>query len=279
MRGATGDEPHRQFRQFYFNPRAPCGARPARRRAREGFRWISTHAPLAGRDCSSTPASRWRRDFNPRAPCGARLSPGLRYYGGRAGFQPTRPLRGATSSRTPSFTSRTFQPTRPLRGATAAPLGAVRPATISTHAPLAGRDCHAPQQRSTTFISTHAPLAGRDEIQTDVLRRTTYFNPRAPCGARRGGVQQSADHKSISTHAPLAGRDEAFNTGAKSIEQFQPTRPLRGATDRLMPVLLAMAAKFQPTRPLRGATGKRHHDMRSISDFNPRAPCGARPTG
>ena len=59
-----------------FNPRAPCGARPARHQARLFMGGISTHAPLAGRDIlqsSHTPN-------------------GLK-------FQPTRPLRGAT--RTP----------------------------------------------------------------------------------------------------------------------------------------------------------------------------------
>ena len=55
-----------------FNPRAPCGARL-------GYvvvgavTWISTHAPLAGRDPSGS----------------ARRRSGA--------FQPTRPLRGATS--------------------------------------------------------------------------------------------------------------------------------------------------------------------------------------
>ena len=58
---------------------------------------ISTHAPLAGRD-ARMPASRAeRRDFNPRAPCGARQ--GIRLINSmlEITFQPTRPLRGATS--------------------------------------------------------------------------------------------------------------------------------------------------------------------------------------
>ena len=36
-----------------FNPRAPCGARPARHQARLFMGGISTHAPLAGRDSKS----------------------------------------------------------------------------------------------------------------------------------------------------------------------------------------------------------------------------------
>ena len=103
---------------FYdFNPRAPCGARPVilplvefskifqpTRPLRGATQWavaaprpafISTHAPLAGRD-AGRPVS-WAAPFyfNPRAPCGARLSTsGKRNR--RPRFQPTRPLRGAT---------------------------------------------------------------------------------------------------------------------------------------------------------------------------------------
>ena len=77
-----------------FNPRAPCGARllwigsvirsssfqPTRplRGATAGWcngstsRSISTHAPLAGRDCFGAVVLRMLINFNPRAPCGAR---------------------------------------------------------------------------------------------------------------------------------------------------------------------------------------------------------------
>ena len=213
-----------------FNPRAPCGARQGMNPIVNSDNFISTHAPLAGRD---------------------------QLAGGRerdsAGFQPTRPLRGATVLPLP----------RPVGG------------EISTHAPLAGRDC-LPVSATTAgeldfnprapcgarrhrgrrpshqeHFNPRAPCGARPRpLRT--AAKTKYFNPRAPCGARRGGVQQSADHKSISTHAPLAGRDEAFNTGAKSIEQFQPTRPLRGAT--VFHIVLSAICLFQPTRPLRGAT-------------------------
>ena len=56
-----------------FNPRAPCGARPARHQARLFMGGISTHAPLAGRDENTKNL----------------MSNGCI-------FQPTRPLRGAT---------------------------------------------------------------------------------------------------------------------------------------------------------------------------------------
>ena len=147
-------------------------------------------------------------------------------------FQPTRPLRGATVTETILFFPMVgFQPTRPLRGATVlVPLCSV-----------------------CLFISTHAPLAGRDPVGVRVIRPPFYFNPRAPCGARRyrfcfcsaaflfqptrplrGATSLSSLllllGLNISTHAPLAGRDgrARWYTIPKSV--FQPTRPLRGAT-------------------------------------------------
>ena len=56
---------------------------------------------------------------------------------------------------------------------------------------------------------------------------------------------------------------------------FQPTRPLRGATE--IAHKLTDTIKFQPTRPLRGATRPASSGSACRSNFNPRAPCGARP--
>ena len=79
----------------HFNPRAPCGARPA---------------------TFSTMASR-QDDFNPRAPCGARLKQhaNIRF---RLSFQSTRPVWGATSASDAERPSCEFQSTRPVWGAT-----------------------------------------------------------------------------------------------------------------------------------------------------------------
>ena len=123
-----------------------------------------------------------------------------------------------------------FQPTRPLRGATLVRLSKPTTSLISTHAPLAGRDEAPNQVLNLVLISTHAPLAGRDDRGGLRCKLRSYFNPRAPCGAR----QADADD-------------------LQAMKQFQPTRPLRGATKFPLPLFLLSL------------------------DFNPRAPCGARP--
>ena len=56
-------------------------------------------------------------------------------------FQPTHPVRGATSTRLLIFfTSAPFQPTHPVRGATKSVSGVADAIAISTHAPREGCD-------------------------------------------------------------------------------------------------------------------------------------------
>ena len=94
MRGATRVQLLQQFPTVNFNPRAPCGARPAPERyspasgisihaphagrdvfppvVADGRDRISIHAPHAGRDLRSVREITFTEHFNPRAPCGAR---------------------------------------------------------------------------------------------------------------------------------------------------------------------------------------------------------------
>ena len=78
-------------------------------------------------------------------------------------------------------------------------------------------------------VSIHAPHAGRDTRRSRATPGRRSFNPRAPCGARL---------------------IETFDRA--SYQRFQSTRPMRGATIRI--VTLTDAAMFQSTRPMRGAT-------------------------
>ena len=78
-----------------------------------------------------------------------------------------------------------FQSTRPVRGATSAKR--LVPDYIS--------------------ISIHAPRAGRDRRQRLQNAFYSYFNPRAPCGARPAGFTGKSIETDISIHAPRAGRD------------------------------------------------------------------------
>ena len=161
LRGATSWDARRPARSCYFNPRAPCGARP---------------------DAARLLAVPWY--FNPRAPCGARLrrSVGLQWC---IQFQPTRPLRGATTTTSQAATWILFQPTRPLRGATLFIFGQLNNKLFQPTRPLRGATSAQRDAKRDLRISTHAPLAGRDQVTVVTKTRTTNFNPRAPCGARQ----------------------------------------------------------------------------------------------
>ena len=101
-------------------------------------------------------------------------------------------------------------------------------------------------------ISTHAPLAGRDYIAFLLRLPHTYFNPRAPCGARPGEPGGGATPFTISTHAPLAGRDDQ-RAADNEPAHISTHAPLAGR-DLFFYAETEARLSFQPTRPLRGAT-------------------------
>ena len=78
-----------------------------------------------------------------------------------------------------------FQSTRPIRGATLFLL----------------------RSRHSSDISIHAPHTERDPRFLAPLPPGSYFNPRAPYGARRWMQSLGFIYHSISIHAPHTGRD------------------------------------------------------------------------
>ena len=86
--------------------------------------------------------------------------------------------------------SNKFQSTHPLRGAT----------RLQHHVQLI-----TPNPLST-FQSTH-PARGATVVSWPTASIAIDFNPRTPCGVRRGGSANSTHIGVISIHAPLAGCD------------------------------------------------------------------------
>ena len=81
--------------------------------------YISTHAPLAGRDIRELCPQEGQNSFQPTRPLRGATFRRIDLCFDVIIFQPTRPLRGATPLGTKVNSSFGFQPTRPLRGATA----------------------------------------------------------------------------------------------------------------------------------------------------------------
>ena len=108
-----------------------------------------------------------------------------------------------------------------------------------------------------------------------VTKTRERFNPRAPCGARPAEVGEPLGDFAISIHAPIAGRDMGDLRIYRPLYYISTHAPLAGR-DADSAKASADAAAFQSPRPLRGATFPISFLRISISNFNPRAPCGAR---
>ena len=125
-----------------FNPRPPCGGRPAQSARLLPGPCISIHAPRAGGDPNCRTALRPRRYFNPRPPCGGRHS-GILSDEEFAAFQSTPPVRGATIEQI--FISRRTK--------------------ISIHAPRAGGDNKVTMLRDkATDFNPRPPCGGRRSV-------------------------------------------------------------------------------------------------------------------
>ena len=85
-------------------------------------------------------------------------------------------------------------------------------------------------------------------------RRKGDFNPRSPCGERLCSCGERKEPDDISIHAPRVGSDGTILIGHKAQRGFQSTLPVWGAT---------WIASTTPNR-------QRY--------FNPRSPCGERPS-
>ena len=82
---------------------------------------------------------------------------------------------------------------------------------------------------TTSYFNPRAPCGARQEKGPNPSRENN-FNPRAPCGARLTPQRGRRAPKKISIHAPRVGRDLAASELPPSIVLFQSTRPVWGAT-------------------------------------------------
>ena len=123
------------------------------------------------------------------------------------------------------------------------------------------------------MISIHAPLAGRDESVLPLPWGPQNFNPRAPCGARRGNGPSCRGCTDFNPRAPCGARHHVLFPWSLQLH-FNPRAPC-GARLPHYPGAFELH-QFQSTRPLRGATLCFARKDGGQCHFNPRAPCGAR---
>ena len=257
-----------------FNPRAPCGARRrtvavadrlvrfqstrpvwgathGRDRRVEQLQ-ISIHAPRVGRD--GRPFGRWTgADISIHAPRVGR-DRGRR---GTAGVVPD------------------FNPRAPCGARRCRHDAAICVNLISIHAPRVGRDKILVVQPPALKISIHAPRVGRDPIQ--VCPSQVYLiSIHAPRVGRDVDIAIDDALDRISIHAPRVGRDPSTNVCVSAFTQFQSTRPVWGATAGVSFPYPTHQISIHAPRVGRDTDGG--DEVLFQRHFNPRAPCGARPT-
>ena len=151
-----------------FNPRAPCGARPDRRRGTGGDKNFNLRAPCGARPCAYFNRPQPSK-FQPTRPLRGATAPLSLTPFFSLIFQPTRPLRGATKHLSTPQSTKKFQPTRPLRGATFLHfVFSFQNLVFQPTRPLRGATEVISNTGITLRISTHAPLAGRDSKSVQI---------------------------------------------------------------------------------------------------------------
>ena len=166
----------------------------------------------------------------------------------------------------------------------------------SHYAPCGARRDFLATDELADLISIHAPLAGRDHYRRDNRYLRRDFNPRAPCGARHNWYGKiGVAEQDFNPRAPCGARPVG-SLGGMGYAYFNPRAPCGARPYSSM--IHCTSVRFQSTRPLRGATVNFTHKPSAVtisihaplagrdmlpciysylqSDFNPRAPCGAR---
>ena len=125
---------------------------------------------------------------------------------------------------------------------------------ISIHAPRVGRDTGISSNlHPGLYFNPRAPCGAR-RIASKVKPSCGNFNPRAPCGARRHPLSiLPARHHHFNPRAPCGARLFGQQFGQLNDRLFQSTRPVWGAT-RTLPGRSPRKTRFQSTRPVWGAT-------------------------
>ena len=150
------------------------------------------------------------------------------------------------------------------------------------------------------YISIHAPFAGATRAATKALRAYRHFNPRSPCGERRANNALTLIIAKFQSTLPVRGATANYGLDIAVYFKFQSTLPVRGATasdiskilnakrfQSTLPVRGATrhhlygkweTVRFQSTLPVRGATSRPVYHTTNFFNFNPRSPCGERPS-
>ena len=175
----------------------------------------------------------------------------------------------------PQMNDTTFQSTSPVWRTTRVTENAISLFHISIHVPRVEDDekLTIPPKWYIIFQST-SPV-WRTTL-TDRLRPiiTINFNPRPPCGGRRGQYDIKSIPKGISIHVPRVEDDLLPLSNQRWKRYFNPRPPCGGRLTQLL--RQQFLCQFQSTSPVWRTTQWSIKSDNFMSNFNPRPPCGGR---
>ncbi len=126
-------------------------------------------------------------------------------------------------------------------------------------------------------ISIHAPLVGRDYRRPCKRRRRTISIHAPLVGRDLRYADDDGVLGYISIHAPLVGRDH-IDAAYQPLDEISIHAPLVGRDCPGRPTF-PHGRNFNPRAPCGARPWRATATVRSRKDFNPRAPCGARRAG
>ena len=213
-------------------------------------------------------------------------------------FQSTRPMRGATAWRGRENGSVFISIHAPHAGRDGwCPAGTAQSTShFNPRAPCGARPLADWAYLTAFRFQSTRPMRGATPWRTYCPARSGHFNPRAPCGARLPPNCSPVMGSVFQSTRPMRGATPASSSVGHPSQNFNPRAPCGArqvwSNDETAELV------FQSTRPMRGATsgdfweipkdeisihaphaGRDGGDLghlRLHSDFNPRAPCGAR---
>ena len=245
-----------------------------------GTQGISTHTPLARRDCRDTNILSRYIYFYSHASCEARralmalIAPGCDFYSHAScearlaelnyiqcltrNFYSHASCEARLLQHDPPHLFCQFLLTRLLRGATSRLVRNCIYKLISTHTPLARRDFFHVRDPKTIAISTHTPLARRDGVMLlSTPNSNGFLLTRLLRGATNCNNKKILCSLDFYSHASCEAR--LYSLFSQKLHwSFLLTRLLRGATTCLS-ALTAQHISFLLTRLLRGATALSRH--------------------
>ena len=231
MRAATSTLCLMTHMSWNFNPRSPCGLRPAPSdRFNDKLRTYFNPRSPCGLRLIYSPLLPLSRYFNPRSPCGLRRCFFV-ISSCNIGFQSPQPMRAATDSLGVCFEGD----------------------FISIPAAHAGCDCSPRFNGAREFhFNPRSPCGLRLAQECHRLEHLN-FNPRSPCGLRLSCIMKCSALGLISIPAAHAGCDGLYGRwGVYFMYYFNPRSPC--GLRLYVPYYGSDVGLFQSPQPMRAAT-------------------------